>query len=158
MRVLTKFSVHGTVCSGGLRKPRVVIWMTCTFHVNGHILPKFPPFFTVIVRRVHLPRTWSTMLVIPGCAINQPRIDVEEVDPNIVVAALICFPDAKRVLGDCDGTMHTNVPLVVGSRWFNEPTCISPPGTSPGSHKGVGPGGIGMHVLASTLAHSSAPS
>ena len=77
-----------------------------------------PPFFTVIVRRVPLPQTRSTIFVIPGCAIYHSRIDVE-VDPNIVVAALICTPDAKRVVGDCEGTMLTSVSLALGLRWFN---------------------------------------
>ena len=79
------------VCSGGLRKPRVVTWMTRTFHVSGHRSPKLPPFFTVIVRRVPLPRTCSTIFVVPGCAINQSRIDVEEVDEMSMCKGEVAF-------------------------------------------------------------------
>ena len=77
-----------------------------------------------------------------GCAINQPRIDVEGVDPNFVMAALICTPYAKRIVGECEGTIHTYLPLVLPH------TSAHSPGASPGPHKGVGPGGTGKHVLA----------
>ena len=42
----------------------------------------------------------------PGMSVNQSRIDVEEVDSNIVVAALICVP------------VHANMPLGFGPGWF----------------------------------------
>ena len=100
--------------------------MTCIFYVNGHILPRLPLLFTVIVRRVPLPRNWSTIFVIPEYAIDQSCIDVEEVDPNFVVAALICARDAKRAVRESEGTTHTNLPLLLGSQWFHEPTYISP--------------------------------
>ena len=87
------------------------------------------------------------IFVIPGCALSQSRINVEEVDPNIVVAALICVPALKRDVGDCEGTMHTNLPLFLGrSGRFYEPTYIS--GTSPGPHKGAELVGTGKRVLA----------
>ena len=35
------------------------------------------------------------MFVITGCAINQPRVDVEQVNPHFVMAALICTLDAQ---------------------------------------------------------------
>ena len=81
-------------------------------------------FLTVIVRRVPLPRNWSARFVIPGYVIDQSCID--EVDPHFVVAALICALDAKRVVADCECTMHTNLPLLLGPRRFYEPTHISP--------------------------------
>ena len=43
----------------------------------------------VIVRRVPLPRTGSTTFVMLGYAIDQSCVDVEEVDPNFEVGALI---------------------------------------------------------------------
>ena len=44
-------------------------------------------FITVVVRRVSFPQTWSSIFVITGMwRINQPRIDVEEVNPNFVMA------------------------------------------------------------------------
>ena len=58
-------------------------------------------FLSVVVRRVPLPQTWQTIFVIPGCAVDQPRIDVEKVNPNFVVAALISTPDSKRFVRDC---------------------------------------------------------
>ena len=74
--------------------------MTRTGHVTGHISPKLLFFFTVIVRRVPFPYTWSSIFVITGCGINQPRIDVEEVNLSFVVASFICMPDAKRAVRD----------------------------------------------------------
>ena len=50
--------------------------------------------FTVIVRRVPLPQTWSTIFVIPRYAIYQSRMDVEDVDPHFVVAALCAWCQA----------------------------------------------------------------
>ena len=82
------------------RKPRVVMWMTCPLHVNGHRSSELFLFLTVVVRRVPLPQTWSSIFVISGCAISRPRVDVEEVNPNFVVVALICTPDAKRIVRD----------------------------------------------------------
>ena len=48
---------------------------TVSCHMD--MLTELPPFFTVIVRRVPLPRNWSTRFVIPGYAIDQSCIDVE---------------------------------------------------------------------------------
>ena len=69
--------------------------MTCTIHVNGHVLTILPSFLAVVVRRVPLPRDWSTMFVFPGSAIDQSHIDVEEVEPNFVMAALISFLEMR---------------------------------------------------------------
>ena len=108
--------------------------MTRTFHVNGHISPKLPPFFTLIVRRVPLPQTWSTIFVIPGCAIHQSRIDAEEVDP--VPYGIVKAPCMRicHSFSDPGGFMNPHTPA-------------HSPGTSPGPHNGVGSRGIGKHVL-----------
>ena len=63
--------------------------MTRTIHVNGHVLMILPPFLAVVVRRVPIPRDWSTILVFPGYEIDQSRIDVPEVDPDFAMATLI---------------------------------------------------------------------
>ena len=55
---------------------------TDDMYLSREILTVLPPFFTVIIRRVHLPRNWSPMFVFLGYAIDQSRIDVEEVDPH----------------------------------------------------------------------------
>ena len=136
------------------RKPHVVMWMTRLLRVNGHRSSEFSfPYrfrewsradssassITVVVRRVPFVQTWSSIFVITGCAINQPRIDVKEVNPNFVMARLICTLDAKRIVRNFEGTMHANMPHSLGP---------NSPATPPGPHSGVGPCGIGKHVLA----------
>ena len=43
---------------------------------------------------------------------------MEEVDPNFVMAALICVPDAQHVEGDCEGSVHADLPLILGTWRF----------------------------------------
>ena len=102
------------------------MWMTCTFSREWS-------HSTEVASFLYCDRTASSSssnlvddIGHPGYAIEQSCIDVEEVDPNFVVAALICAPDAKRAVGDCEGTMHTDRPLLLGPRRFYEPTYISP--------------------------------
>ena len=105
------------VCSGGLRKPRVVMWMTRAFHVNGHISPKLPPFLILIVWRVPLPDDGRRKLSSrDGREASWLQRGGRE--PKLRVAALISTRDAKRVVGDFEGTMDTNLPLVLGPQWF----------------------------------------
>ena len=82
----------------------MVIRMTCTIHVNGHVLTILPPFLAAVVRRLPLPRDWSTMLVFPGYAIDQSSIDVEEVDPIFVMATLICVLETQHAVRDSEGS------------------------------------------------------
>ena len=98
--------------------------MTCPLHVNGHKSSELSLFLTVVVRRVPLPQTCWSILVIAGCAINLPRTDVEEVNPNFVVAVLICTPDAKRIVKDFEGTMHANIPISLGPRTLIKPILL----------------------------------
>ena len=49
---------------------------------------------------------------------------MEEVLPNFVMAALICVPDAQHVERDFEGSMHADLPLILGTRRFQEPTHI----------------------------------
>ena len=123
------------------RKPHAVTWMTrllrvnghrsselFLFHtvvVNGHVLIALLLSITVVVRPVPFPQTWSSIFVFTGCAINQPRIDVEGENPNFVMAPLICTPDAKRIVRDFEGTMHVNVPLSLGPRWLDKSAYVS---------------------------------
>ena len=103
----------------------------------------------VIFRRVPLPQTWSTTFVIPGCAIDQSYIDVEDVDPNLMVAALICYPDAGRVVGIVKAPCIRICHSFSDSRGLMNPhTSAHSPGISPGLHNGGEPRGIGKHVLA----------
>ena len=92
--------------------------MTCTIDVNGRILMILPPFLTVVVRRVPLARDWSAMFVFQGYAIDQSRIDVEEVDPNFVMGTLICFLETQHAERDIEGSMHTDLPFIFGTRRF----------------------------------------
>ena len=114
------------------RKPHAVIWMTRLLRVNGHRSAELFPFLTVVVNghvliALLLSLLWSyseflflrlgrSIFVITGCAINQPRTDVEEVHPNFLMAPLICTPDAKRIVRDFEGTIHANMPLSLGPR------------------------------------------
>ena len=74
---------------------------------------------------------------------------MEEVDPNFVMATLICLLDAQHAERDCEGSMHADLPFILGSRRFKVPhTSDHSPDTPPGPHKGVETGGTGKHVLA----------
>ena len=68
---------------------------------------------------------------------------MREVDPNFVMAALICVPDAQNVEKDSTSTVHADLPLV----FKNPHTSDHSPGTPPGPHNGVEPGGTGKLVL-----------
>ena len=52
-----------------------------------------------------------------GNAIDQPRNDVEEVDPNFMLATLIAFPETQRVVGNGECTMIANLPVACVARW-----------------------------------------
>ena len=58
--------------------------------------------------------------------INQPSINVEEVVPNFVMATLICFLDAQHAERDCEGSVRADLPFILGTRRFQEPTRIRP--------------------------------
>ena len=58
------------------------------------------------------------MFAITGYAIDQSSIDVEEVDPNFMMATLIFFLETQRVLGDGEGTMIADLPVGFGTRRF----------------------------------------
>ena len=92
--------------------------MTSTIHVNGHVQTILAPFLAVIVRRDPLPRDWSTMSVFPGYAIDQSRIDVEEVDSNFVMATLICFLKTQHAVRDSEASMHADLPFIFGTQRF----------------------------------------
>ena len=122
-------------------KPHVVIWMTRFLRVNGHRSSELSLFLNIVVNghvltALLLSLLWSyseflflrlgrSIFVFTGCAINQPRIDVEEVNPNFVMAPLICTPYAKRIVRDFEGTMHVNVPLSLGPRWLDKSAYVS---------------------------------
>ena len=66
------------------------------------------------------------MFVFPGYAIDQSRIELEEVDPNFVVATLICFLETQHAVRDSYGSMHTDLPFIFGTQRFEESTHIRP--------------------------------
>ena len=131
----------------GHRSAELFLFLTVV--VNGHVLIALLLSITVVVRPVPFPQTWSSIFVFTGCAINQPRIDVEGENPNFVMAPLICTPDAKHIVRDFEGTMHVNVTLSLGPRGLINPhTSANSPGTPSGPNSGAGPSGVGKHVLA----------
>ena len=123
------------------RKPHAAMWMTRLLRVNGHKSSELFLFLNIVVNghvltALLLSLLWSyseflflrlgrSIFVITGCAINQPRIDVEGVNPNFVMAPLICTPDAKRIVRDFEGTMHANVPLSLEPRWLDKSAYVS---------------------------------
>ena len=73
------------------------------------------------------------MFVFTGYAIDQSRVDVEEVDPNFMMATLILFLETQRAVWDGEGSMHTDLPFFFGTWRFKEPhTSDHSPGTPPG--------------------------
>ena len=88
------------------------------------------------------------MFVFTGYAIDQSRVDVEEVDPNYMMATLIFFLKTQRAVRDGEGSPCTRT-----CHSFSEASGLKNPHTSdhsPGTllaHKGVGPGGKGKFVL-----------
>ena len=114
----------------------MVTWMTRLLRVNGHRSSELSLFLNIevnghvlIALLLSLLLSYSEFLFLKlgrrylssrGWAINQPRIDVEEVNPNFLMAPLICTPDAKRIVRDFEGTMHANMPLSLGHRWLDK--------------------------------------
>ena len=78
----------------------------------------------VVVRRVPLPDDWPPIFSVTGCAINQSCVDVQEMNPYFVAAALVCKFDAESFMRNFERAMHANLPLSFGTRWLDEPTHI----------------------------------
>ena len=66
------------------------------------------------------------MFVFTGYAIDQSRVDVEEVGPNFMMATLIPFLETQRAARDGEGSMHTDLPFVFGTRRLLESTHVRP--------------------------------
>ena len=66
------------------------------------------------------------MFVCTVYVIDQSRVDVEEVDPNFMMATLICFLETQHAVRDGESSMHTDSPFVFGTWRFLEPTHIRP--------------------------------
>ena len=98
--------------------------------------------------RVSLPRIWSTRFVIPGYGIDQSCVDVEEVDPHFVMAALICGCQACRTGLRRHHAHESATPQKDPAGFLNPHTSDQSRGTSPGLHQGVETSGIGKLVLA----------
>ena len=65
-----------------------------------------------------------------------------QVHPYFMVAALIFFTKTPGMVGDRKSTVQSYFPPFMRVRWLEK----SAPGTTPGLHNGVGPGGIGKSV------------
>ena len=62
-------------------------------------------FSSVVIWCVLFFGGWPTLFVITGCAIYLSSVDVEEVDPNFMMAPLTPFLDTQRAVGDGEGSM-----------------------------------------------------
>ena len=81
---------------------------------------------------------------------NQPSINVEEVAPNSVMATFIYFLEAQHADRDCEGTVHADLPFILGTRRVKKKTHILPTAHLARllvSTTVNGPGGIGGFVL-----------
>ena len=58
------------------------------------------------------------MFVFTRYAMDQSRIDVNEVDSNFMMATLIFFLETQRAARDGEGSMHTDLPFIFGTRRF----------------------------------------
>ena len=58
------------------------------------------------------------MFVITGYLIDQSGVDVDEVDPNFMMATLILFLEAQRAVSDGEGSMIGDLPVIFGIRRF----------------------------------------
>ena len=65
----------------------------------------------VVVRRVPLPDDWPPINSVTGCAIHQPCIAKQIMNPYFVVAALVCKFDADSFLRNFKRTVHANMPF-----------------------------------------------
>ena len=80
--------------------------------------------------------------------LDQSCVDLGEVDPNSMMATLILFLETQRAARDGEGSMIADLPVVFGTRRFQEPTYVRPfTWYTSWSHSGVGPGGNGKFVL-----------
>ena len=78
----------------------------------------------VAVERVRLfSLLWSYGEILAFRTVNQPSIDVREVDPNFVVATLILLLETQR-----SGMVkaHADLPFCVRTQWFQEPAHVRP--------------------------------
>ena len=95
---------------------------------------------------------WSYGEILAFRTVNQPSIDVREVDPNFVVATLILLLETQRAVGDGKGACALAILCSEPSGFKNPHMSDHSP---PGRHNGVGPGGTGKSVL--TNASSKMP-
>ena len=58
------------------------------------------------------------MFVFTGYAIDQSRVDMEDLDPNFMMATSVLFLETQRAVRDGEGSMHTDEPFVFGTRRF----------------------------------------
>ena len=88
--------------------------------MDGHVI------LHVVVRTVSFPDDWPPILPISRCAINQPCVDMQEMNPHLVVALLVGKFDSKNFMIKFERTLHGNMPLSLGTKWLDEPTHIGP--------------------------------
>ena len=70
--------------------------------------------------------SYGEFLFFTGCAVNKSCVDVQEMNPNFVAAALVCNLDAKCFVRNFERTVHANMPLGFRPRWLDESTYVGP--------------------------------
>ena len=76
----------------------------------------------MVVRIVPFPDDWPPTLPISRRSMNQPCVDMQEMNPDLVVATLVGKSDPKNFMIHFERTAHANMPLSLGTGWIDEPT------------------------------------
>ena len=123
----TRRTLGGRMASGAIRKlsnflTRMATWFSC---VDGHVVP------LLVVRTVSFPDGWPPILRISRCAINQPSVDMQEMNPYFVVITLVGMFDSKSFMRNFERTVHANMSLSFGTRWLHETAHIGPVSWNP---------------------------
>ena len=99
--------------------------MTRTADANGRVSPMLPPFdccrrdLSSLIQSTNRALTWRKWI------------------PNFVMATLIFVPETQQAERDCEGSMQTDFPFILGIRRFMNPqTSAHSPGTPLGTHNG----------------------
>ena len=98
-------------------------WHRAPF-VNCHVF--LPRGSTCAFVRTVLSWWMATDLRISRCAINQPCVDKQEMNPYFVVATLVGIFDSESFMRNFERTVHAIMPLCFRTRWLDEAAHIGP--------------------------------
>ena len=121
-----------TIChTHGIHSPNILVgaWhrrrneLSRFSHADGHVI-----FLRGWPRDSTCGRSddWPPIMPISRCAINQPCVDMQKMNPYLVVATLVGRFDSKNFMITFERTVHANMPLSLGTGWLDEPAHIRP--------------------------------